>query len=483
VGDSDQHPAAAVLSRRFLQLNVKSITGRWHNINAKNTDKIESIKATIRAQEGPGDYRGKGLMFVHDAPEWQDVLYLGEVLDDQRTLQSYHVLHDADLHIVRRRRMLPQDRSRGCGICHEAPCCHMDAEDKYGPDMHWSDAYGWNFPGKIDPETHELVSPEFELKLPPGGLKAQRLRTGPQNSRGDVALQMDAEVKRDEAEQDHEDSREGEQDSSEDEEDDQLIDTEAKDKEAVAKPEKQPKDSRVEPEDELSDSEDRGADGEHEDESDKPKKVQKRWWQKKWVRQYCYEVKLGFRQLVAGWTDSCRKPAESEFEPSERFQEALNASIDTETALNLSYQDLGHPYQWQYFVKMVPYFENLRELNLSKNRLSELPGFDMPHLERLNLSWNRFDNLSGVPAMGELRELDLTGNNLDTAKGIYKFQNLESLCLRENPVEYKYLYLDRVKARAPSSLIWLDGKPFEPVGWNLHYVLKLMFQSDHEDQF
>ena len=77
-----------------------------------------------------------------------------------------------------------------------------------------------------------------------------------------------------------------------------------------------------------------------------------------------------------------------------------------------------------------------------------------------------------MPSLSALVELNLTANNLDTAEGIYKFQRLERLTLIDNPVEFKDLYEDRVKARAPSSLMWLDGKPFEPVGWTAHCEFK-----------
>lgn len=470
-----------MLSRRFVQIRVKSITGRWHALSCKGSDTVGSIKAEIRSKEGPGDYRGKGLMFVHDSPEWQNVVHKGEILRDSQSLQSAGIVNDSVLHVVRKRRLVPQAKE-SCGHCLESPCVHKEAEHQYAPDMHWSNAYGWSFPGERNYESQELLAPEFELKMPPGGLKAQRLRTGPQHHRGDVTLVMQSE-------EELRDSKEMDLRASEGSEADDQPGESMEMSSLLSNPEEPS--SKVDPieEDEQLQLERTQSELEELSESDyeeaKRQEAQRSRCcrPKKWCRQYCHEVGLGFKQVMSGWCSVFLRPSESEFEPSEDFQAALEGTIDQETCLNLSYQGLGDPYQWQYFVKMVPCFELLRELNLSNNQLTALPGFDMPLLERLSLAYNLLDDLSGIPPMSELRVLDLTGNNLDTAAGIYNFQKLERLTLRDNPIEYKYMYEDRVKARAPASLLWLDGKPFEAGGWNLQYLIKLMFQSEAEDRF
>jgi len=454
---------ASVLSRRFLEIRVKSITGRWHTLKCKKSDTIGSIKAQIRAQEGPSDYKGKGLMFVHDAPEWQNVVFKKEVLRDLQSIASAGVTNNAQLLVTRKRRLVPQARESG-GCCLEDPCVHKDGDHQYGPDMHWSNAYGYEFPGKRDFDTGRLIDPEFELKIPKGGLKAQRLRTGPQNHRGDVALQMesekDIELKR-AAELDgdlNDFADEGENmEMSDLDEEAELIDEEELEASCVVEPDEANSKQRV-------------------------RKAEEGWCARTGSR-YCYEVKLGFQHLVAGWMAVFIKPSESSFEPSEELEDALEASIDPSTCLNLSYQDLGHAYQWQYFVKLVPHFQQLLDLNMSHNSLHELPEFEMPQLRVLSLAYNLFDDLENVPSMPELRVLDLTANNLDTAAGVYKFQRLERLTLLDNPIEYKDMYDERVKARAPASLCWLDGKPFEPSSFNLQYLLKLMFQSQADDAF
>eukprot|EP00656_Telonema_subtile_P052653 TRINITY_DN7395_c0_g1_i6.p1 TRINITY_DN7395_c0_g1~~TRINITY_DN7395_c0_g1_i6.p1 ORF type:complete len:390 (+),score=60.37 TRINITY_DN7395_c0_g1_i6:106-1275(+) len=365
------NPGANVLSRRFIQVHVKSITGRWHTISAKTTDTVSLIKSEVRSKEGPGDYRGKGLMFVHDSPEWQNVVHRGEILSDTQSLQRAGVSDGAELHVVRKRRLVPQAKE-SCGHCLEAPCVHNEAENQYAPDLHWSNAYGWSFPGERDYETHELIDPEFEVQMPSGRLKAQRLRTGPQHNRGDLALVMQPD--RDLRESHENELRGSDEGLRESGEHSSLLEEDGASSKVAPMSEDRGLEGQSEAGPDVSDSDS------EEHRTHKPR-GSRCCRPKKWCRQYCHEVSLGFKQVAAGWWDLIFKPSESEFEPSEGFKDALEKTIDTETCLNLSYQDLGHPYQWQYFVRMVPSFELLKDLNLSNNNLRKLPGFDMPLLQ------------------------------------------------------------------------------------------------------
>jgi len=507
-GRSDTNAGTRILSRRFMELRVLSITGRWHTLKAKNTDKVGTLKAQIRAVEGPEDYRGKGLMFVHDDPEWQDLIYNGQPLDDERSLQSAGVADQSELKVVRKRRAVPQAKAchKGCAF---QPCSHAEEDhQKYQPDMHWANSYGWAFPGIYEDKAEDgsLMPPDEHFSREEiykgcrGGLRAQRMRAGPvgwKPQSGAVTVQIQTEADLQAQKQKEQDDLRGSNDSLEGaigEGEEDANNPLAKKKAAPAAAS-----SSVEPdfadEEAESDTDSRrqtisesDAEGSATDGEVRKRRGKKSAWTKcqKWIKQYWFEVKLGGTDMVTGWGDYFSKPGRNEFLPDEPIEEGILATIDAKTELNLSYQDLGHPYQWQHFSGILysGAMDQLRVLNLSANRLKEckeLSQLDL--LEVLDLSYNMLDDLDGIPSISTLKELDLTSNNLETAAGIYKFSQLERLTLIDNPIEYKEMYEDRVKARAPSSLIWLDGRPFEASGWSLQYVVKLMFQSNSEDKF
>jgi len=498
-GRVDTNAGTRILSRRFMELRVLSITGRWHTLKAKNTDKVGSLKLQIRNAEGPEDYRGKGLMFVHDAPDWQNIIYHGKVLDDERSLQSAGIADLSELKIVRKRKAVPQ-----AAACHKCcafkPCSHAESEHRYESDMHWASAYGRHFPGIYQDENKDggLMTPdehfsrEEAYKSIRGGLKAQRLRAGPAGwtvQSGAVTVQIQTEAELEAARKKELDDLRGSNDSldgsvGEEDETKAIVDEESPKVSSAVEPEQ-------EGESGVESQADTGANTDIEEsdaDEERKKKKKKSGFEKlqKWALQYWKEVKLGAKDVMTGWTAYFVAPGQNAFVPDDPIHDGILATVDRKTELNLSYQDLGHPYQWQHFggILYSGALDQLRVLNLSANRLKaceELGQLDL--LEVLDLSYNMFDDLERVPSISTLKELDLTSNNLETAAGIYKFSQLERLTLIDNPIEYKEMYEDRVKARSPASLEWLDGKPFEADGWSIHYVVKMMFQSNSEDKF
>jgi ubiquitin C len=80
----------SVLSvRGGMQLFVKTLTGKTVSIEVEEGESIEDVKAKIAEKEGI-------------PPEQQRLIFGGQQLQDQKTLQDYDVGDDATLHLVLR---------------------------------------------------------------------------------------------------------------------------------------------------------------------------------------------------------------------------------------------------------------------------------------------------------------------------------------------------------------------------------------------
>ena len=78
----------------------------------------------------------------------------------------------------------------------------------------------------------------------------------------------------------------------------------------------------------------------------------------------------------------------------------------------------------------------LRTLDLSSNRLTELPRFRSPHLEELAVADNRLESLSSLEDLPELRVLDASRNQLRSLPfSIGALQQLTEVHLRNNSLE------------------------------------------------
>lgn len=113
---------------------------------------------------------------------------------------------------------------------------------------------------------------------------------------------------------------------------------------------------------------------------------------------------------------------------------------------------------------------NLRELDLSGNRISSLRGLDgrtLVELKSLNVSKNQLDSLDGLAALPSLFHLHLQGNNLSDCSELQalaeKLPSLKSLYLQDlgganaNPICKDHTYLESIKTHFPF-LKCLDGK-------------------------
>lgn len=128
--------------------------------------------------------------------------------------------------------------------------------------------------------------------------------------------------------------------------------------------------------------------------------------------------------------------------------------------VNLSYQELGHPYQMKEFLKVLRRLIRAEYIELIDNGLSDLSSVFFSKCKHLFLQRNHFSNLKKLPRFGRIEHISLQQNNITSLKGleVLKETTLRSLVLRENPVALQPEYRATVFAILPN-LIFLDDLP------------------------
>ncbi|XP_033125452.1 uncharacterized protein LOC117123577 isoform X2 [Anneissia japonica] len=128
--------------------------------------------------------------------------------------------------------------------------------------------------------------------------------------------------------------------------------------------------------------------------------------------------------------------------------------------VNLSYQELGHPYQLENFSRIMKRILRAEKITLIDNSLEDMHSINLPICRILNLSQNYFKKFSKLPKCRNVTTLLLADNSIETLDGIGSIggKELQVLNLRRNPCTFIDNYRKRVFRSLPH-LAELDGIP------------------------
>ena len=81
-------------------------------------------------------------------------------------------------------------------------------------------------------------------------------------------------------------------------------------------------------------------------------------------------------------------------------------------------------------IKGLDSLTDLKELDLSGNEISEIDGLDkLVRLESLDLQYNKISEISGLNKLTNVKELRFGGNIITEIEGLENLRNLEDLSL------------------------------------------------------
>lgn len=128
--------------------------------------------------------------------------------------------------------------------------------------------------------------------------------------------------------------------------------------------------------------------------------------------------------------------------------------------VNLSFQDLGHPYQMKEFLKVLRRLIRCEYIEIMDNGLSDLSTVYFSRCRHLFLQRNHLSNLKKLPRFGRIEHISLQQNNITSLKGldVLAKTSVKSLMLKENPVALQPGYRAKVFNLLPN-LVLLDGSP------------------------
>ncbi|KAG7479086.1 hypothetical protein JOB18_017152 [Solea senegalensis] len=147
----------------------------------------------------------------------------------------------------------------------------------------------------------------------------------------------------------------------------------------------------------------------------------------------------------------------------QRWDERLQENWENCLELNLSYQDLGDPFQKDNFLRILRRLIRVEKLQLVDNSLTDLSSVRLPRCRMLNLHRNHLVCLRQLPKLPAVEHLCLSDNAIDSLVGLGALKNspLRSLNLTHNPVTFTQDYRVRVFSCLPKLQV-LDGLPKLP---------------------
>ncbi|CAK6965201.1 uncharacterized protein LOC125888695 [Scomber scombrus] len=153
-----------------------------------------------------------------------------------------------------------------------------------------------------------------------------------------------------------------------------------------------------------------------------------------------------------------RRRRREEEEEGKSWEERLRENWENCRELNLSYQDLGDPFQQENFIRILRRLIRVEKLQLVDNSLTNLSTVRLPRCQMLNLHHNHLVCLRQLPKLPAVEHLCLSENAISSLGGLGALGNspLRSLNLTRNPVTFTQDYRARVFTCLPKLEV-LDG--------------------------
>ncbi|XP_060261168.1 uncharacterized protein LOC101114926 isoform X2 [Ovis aries] len=140
--------------------------------------------------------------------------------------------------------------------------------------------------------------------------------------------------------------------------------------------------------------------------------------------------------------EECTLPSQKRVLEKDKWETWLQENWEDCTNLNLSFQDLGDPYQVENFNRI------LRRLIRVETLCCRV----------LNMNKNHLTSFKQLPKIPQIQHLSLADNHIETLTGLSSLRctPLESLMLKRNPCEFHQNYRKQVFSCLPN-LKMLDG--------------------------
>nr|XP_005174671.2 uncharacterized protein LOC101885127 isoform X3 [Danio rerio] len=147
----------------------------------------------------------------------------------------------------------------------------------------------------------------------------------------------------------------------------------------------------------------------------------------------------------------------------QKWEERLQENWENCVVLNLSYQDLGDPYQLENFIRILRRLIRVECLQLVENALRDLSSVRLPRCKILNLHRNNLTSFRQLPKVPEIQHLCLSENSISSLGELTLLRSspLQSLSLKRNPCQFLEDYRSRVFSCLPNLQV-LDGIPKLP---------------------
>uniref|UniRef100_A0A8C2Q5U1 Uncharacterized protein n=1 Tax=Cyprinus carpio TaxID=7962 RepID=A0A8C2Q5U1_CYPCA len=129
----------------------------------------------------------------------------------------------------------------------------------------------------------------------------------------------------------------------------------------------------------------------------------------------------------------------------QKWEERLQENWDNCVVLNLSYQDLGDPYQLENFIRILRRLIRVERLQLVDNALRDLSAVRLPRCKILNLHRNNLTSIRQLPKVPEIQHLCLSENSISSLGELSLLRStpLRSLTLKRNPCQFLEDYRSR----------------------------------------